>query len=790
MKKETILTLIILIASNCYSQKEANIWYFGKHAGLDFNAGSPAPLIDGAMSTNEGCSSISDSDGNILFYTDGLNIWNKDHVVMLNGFNLNGDSSSTNSAIILPKPNDEDNYFVFTVDKQGGANGIQYSEIDMALDGGLGGVNNTKNVNLTTPVTEKVTVIKHSNNFDYWVVSHKWNSDEFIAFLVTSSGVTETPIVSKVGDYITDSRRGMSALGAIKISPNGSKIAVANSFTLSDAQLFDFDNSTGIVSNPITLNNLDVGSGPYGIEFSPNSKILYVGVPGLAVYQYDVFAGNEIAINNSKISITNPLFSKSFFALQLGPDGKIYIAKSGKLFLDVIEKPNILGLGCTYLHEEVALGDKKSTFGLPSYNQSLFEFIISHKKNCFGDQIEFNIHSEVDTIAWNFGDLASGINNTSSEITPTHVYSHSGVFKVTATINEETVIVHDVTINDTPIVNTPINIIHCNDDSSGFSVFNLNNSKGDIIQNPEGITISFFETQLDAGSNTNAIVNTENYPNQIANRDVVWARIENVNNCYSISQIYLIVEERPKFELIEEDVICLNINSSIEITTFNPNGLFTYQWTNENGIVISNNLFATVFESGIYTVIATSNFGCESYPKQITIRRSEIATITLDQIEIIDDSNNNSINISLNNLEIGDYEFVLDNEYGEYQSIPFFENVEPGIHAVYIRDRNGCGISQIEVSVIKFPNFFTPNNDGFNDTWNVIGINSAFYSNSIIQIYSRFGKILANVHPASIGWDGLYNGREMPSTDYWFLVELVDDNGLVKIMKGHFSLVR
>ena len=116
--------------------------------------------------------------------------------------------------------------------------------------------------------------------------------------------------------------------------------------------------------------------------------------------------------------------------------------------------------------------------------------------------------------------------------------------------------------------------------------------------------------------------------------------------------------------------------------------------------------------------------------------------------------------------------------------------MDPGIYSVYVNDKNNCGTINIDVSVIGYPKFFTPNNDGYNDYWNVIGVNSNFYPNSLIYIFDRFGKLVTTVDPSSNGWDGFYKGVSLPSSDYWFTVELIDSSGSRKVRKGHFSLIR
>ena len=131
------------------------------------------------------------------------------------------------------------------------------------------------------------------------------------------------------------------------------------------------------------------------------------------------------------------------------------------------------------------------------------------------------------------------------------------------------------------------------------------------------------------------------------------------------------------------------------------------------------------------------------------------------------------------------------NEFmSSFQDEPYFDHLAPGIYTIFIQDKNNCGVSQIEVSIIGFPKFFTPNNDGFNDTWKVIGVNENFYASSNIYIFDRFGKFITQINPEGEGWDGFFNGKGLPATDYWFSVELIDTIGNSRIRKGHFSLIR
>ena len=151
------------------------------------------------MATNEGCATISDCAGNLLFYTDGSFVWDNTHTQMPNGFDLMGDPSSSQSAVVVPKPGSPNIYYIFTVDNNVQVDGLRYSEVDLSLNGGLGDVTAVKNILLHAPTTEKITAVLHSNLTDIWVIAHTWNSNTYEAYLVSATGVNTTPILSNVG---------------------------------------------------------------------------------------------------------------------------------------------------------------------------------------------------------------------------------------------------------------------------------------------------------------------------------------------------------------------------------------------------------------------------------------------------------------------------------------------------------------------------------------------------------------------------------------------------------------
>jgi gliding motility-associated-like protein len=282
--------------------------------------------------------------------------------------------------------------------------------------------------------------------------------------------------------------------------------------------------------------------------------------------------------------------------------------------------------------------------------------------------------------------------------------------------------------------------------------------------------------------------------NETSDSQLIWVRVESSvdGGCFGIAPVLqLTVNPTPEFELDETAVVCLN-NAPLTVSTYNASDIYTYEWTSEAGNIVSQQQTADIFQAGVYTVVATSNLNCDSFPKQITISESIIADISPADIQIVENSVNNTITINTGNqnLGIGEYEFALDDQNGPYQEDPIFSNVAPGEHTVFVREKNDCGIAQVVVYVFGFPKFFTPNNDGVNDTWNIRGVDPAVFSSSRIVIFDRYGKMLTSFGVSQPGWDGNYNNNLANSSDYWYLAELVDLNGTVSVFKGHFSLIR
>ena len=357
-------------------------------------------------------------------------------------------------------------------------------------------------------------------------------------------------------------------------------------------------------------------------------------------------------------------------------------------------------------------------------------------------------------------------------------------------------------VNPEPTTENASNVSYCDDDSDGDDTngfvqnIDLDSQITDILgplQDPDDFNVTFHETQTDATDGTDAL--SSPYTNTTANQQTIYVRVENkdtgcVNDDFTFD---VIVNPLPKFTVTSPQIVCL---SGPPLTLFieNPDAVYDYVWTAPNGEE-SFGEEITITSGGLYTVTATTTngTGC-TRTREIQVNESIVATITEADVTIVDDSDNNSITIDPTNLGIGDYQYALINENGlqtAFQDIPVFENLSGGFYTIVVQDKNGCGPdANLIVSVIEYPKFFTPNNDGINDTWAIKGANSTFYPSAQINIFNRFGKIVAQINVDNPGWDGSYGGKRLPSDDYWFSIMLVDRNGNARERKGNFSMLR
>ena len=344
-------------------------------------------------------------------------------------------------------------------------------------------------------------------------------------------------------------------------------------------------------------------------------------------------------------------------------------------------------------------------------------------------------------------------------------------------------------VNSVPVANqVPVQEV-CDDDLDGVVGFDTSTIETTILGVQTDLIVKYYD------GNNNALPSP--LPNPFyTTSQTISVRLENPNYdvCYEETTIDFRVREKPIFDLAEKATICMTNTPELTIAVENPNGYHSYTWKDENNTTISSFSDVTLTRGGVYKVFATSIFGCTSIEKEIIIEESSKAMITIEDIEVIDDTNNNSIKVNTSNLGLGAYEFQLldDNStiISDYQNTPFFDNLEGGVYTLVVNDIKGCGAVSFDVSLLSFPKFFTPNEDGINDYWKIKGISRNFYQSGNVSIFNRYGKLISKHNIDDIGWNGTYNGKILTSNNYWFYAELVDVNGKLRTRSGNFSLLR
>jgi len=344
----------------------------------------------------------------------------------------------------------------------------------------------------------------------------------------------------------------------------------------------------------------------------------------------------------------------------------------------------------------------------------------------------------------------------------------------------------NVTIVNAPLVNAiPSGLTTvCDEDgiNDGKTTFNLHQLDAAALGSQTGteFTVTYYDNLADAESATNAITSTT--------ASLVFVRVTNAltAHCYDLKSIVIKVNKLPEPTPVG-GIICYDTRTKTLINPFTiQSGLsaatHTFEWTNESGTIVGTGATYTAGAPGNYTLVTTSNAtGCASAPVTVTVSPSEPAIISYTMTD--DFSDEQSITVTAQGS--GDYEYQLDN--GPFQDSNIFQNVSSGTHVITVHDKNGCGTSDSQALVINYPKYFTPNGDGYNDTWNIVDLKAK--DNAIIHIFDRYGKLLGEIRPSGAGWDGMASGQSLPSTDYWFNVTYSED-GVAKEFRSHFAMKR
>ncbi|MFA0960724.1 PKD domain-containing protein [Roseivirga sp. BDSF3-8] len=545
----------------------STLWHFGDQAGLDFNENPPVPLLNSAMTAPEGCSVIAGPNGEMLFYTDGETVWDQSDNVMANGTNIGGDAGSTMSSIIVPFPDDETLFYIFTTQAvESGGHLLKYSIVDIKANSALGEVVE-KDVNLFTKVTEKVVAFD-GNGGGTTILAHEFGTNNFLSYSLSAEGITGPEVFSEGSVHTSANPAG--GQGYMTVSPNGDLLAVSIPGNNPAVELFRID-STGALSDVISI---DVPSDPvYGIGFSPGGAKMYVSVPGSgAIYEYFVDTigpGDEAYINQSIEELANNPGTE-YGAIQIGPDNRVYVAQNNSGTLSVIEPNEDEETASVLTEDDQDLGGRQSTLGLPNYVQNqqagtgLPDFTASN--TCRGQEVLFSAtpSSDIDTFFWNLGD---GTTSTDQQLT--HTYDEAGTYLVTLVVDnrclplgyepynvDSFVVQKEIVIYEEPQLED-LEAVICDD--NGVLVDALPAGLPD-----EGLTYGW-----STGDSTRTVIF-----DQVGDYTVT---VTNEFGCATTVPVS-ISEGRPEVELPEDQFACRGTELGVIDSGISPNAPVTLQW--------------------------------------------------------------------------------------------------------------------------------------------------------------------------------------------------------------------
>jgi len=399
---------------------------------------------------------------------------------------------------------------------------------------------------------------------------------------------------------------------------------------------------------------------------------------------------------------------------------------------------------------------------------------------CEGNDVELNATTP-NAITYNwFADTGSGFQPISGENSATLTVSATATYRVEVVVPSGNNIISDVQVafSIVPVTNSLSNITVCFSET----LIDLSNKDAEALgsQNPNEFIVSYFMSLADAQSGLNFL--PKQYEPEVGMHTIFVRTTSVVNpNCFDVSeQFSLNVLETPVLDFPIDEFICEETGSiSIGDLTNNPN--YSYSWdTGESTATIS------VSEGGSYTLTATNNSSGIVCTNTRTVNVTVSAPPQITNVIIEDLQKNNRITVEID--KEGEFEYWLDN--GVAQNSGIFNNVASGPHTVTVNDPGGCGSATENIVVVGFPKFFTPNGDGANDNWNIVGISNL--QDPEVLIFDRFGKLLAQLDDQS-SWNGMLDGNPLPSTDYWFKLTYIDSQGSrtsAKYINNHFSLKR
>lgn len=733
-------TLFMCAAASAFAQPQNSNWVFGLNHGLDFNSGTPTLFGSQCVPLNTSQPAvISDSDGNLVCYTDGDKVYNaSDNVIQ------NGDLSLAPENLIVPAPGQPDKYYLL----RSAGNEFTYTLIDMSLNGGSGGiVPGNVDVNIAD-VYCQITATVHPNGTDIWIItSDNFNGDtddiRYTSYLLTADGITETSSIANYylfgGWYTTPDD--------LRISPDCSKLATT--YKGHYLVLCRFDNETGELYD-LLESNIDMqtsfGSSDLDqIEFSPNSNLLYTLGDQYVIKQYDLENWNATSIANTVNPITNLVFSDVWTDIKLGPDGVLYLHNVLNGQIDVIQNPDD-NADLITIEEGVIPNIELAHFFPNTANflcGTILDISVEYLYDCIGDStlLWYNLFQVPDSVAWNFGDPSSGANNFSTLDTTIHVFSAPGDYIVVFDYFLDSVqytIEQPVTIYDYPTVDLPDNVLSC------IGTFNVLNAGTNAL------------TYLwSTGETSQAIEITGAGPYSVE----VFNGVCSASDSTYVELIPSVdINMQTNYLLCEGETLVLDLTDS---------GANEYTWTNG-----STEAVLEVTEAGVYTVMVNNE--CSAETEAFIVDFAEFPEVLLPEDIVIC-----TIDPVILEVPYSGPGEVIWNTGSSANSIIVWES---GSFSVSITEGECEAYDEINVAIYEYvplldlemPNIFTPDGNNKNELFRpFLKSNPEFEICSFgglevdMNIYDRWGNL---IEEGVCSWSGKLSGGEISEDAVFYYI--------------------
>ncbi|MCX6216197.1 gliding motility-associated C-terminal domain-containing protein [Spirosoma sp.] len=763
------------------SQSYSN-WYFGESAGVTFSGGTRRALTDGNLHTREGCASVSDEKGQLLFYTDGSTIWNRNHTVMPGATGLGGSSASTQSALIVPYQNSTGRFYVFSVSP---ATGVQYAIVNMTLAGGMGGLE-TKNKVVTASSTEKITAIRHCNNLNNWIITHEKGNNVFRVNLLNDNGLIPDAAQYAVGSVHQQNK------GYMKPSHDGKKLAVAVSDGTAGGflEVLDFDNKTGAISNAVKLTDPAI-EGAYGVEFSGDNTLIYLStLVSKKIYQ---ISADKLVVNATVSVQLQQNSSKGVGALQLAVDGRIYGALPGEEYLMAITQPNQAGPGCGLVSQGIYLGGRTSAAGLPFVldEQTPLPPAVTVAVQKLADCNKFQLDARVLNLDLAYiiyqwyvdGNAVAGATGASLQPMKSGRYS----IKIRETK------CRDIQLTSAEI---PVTLVDANPkvtavpDSCGtFSL--VAHATGGVVK-WTGPGIEPARSQLDSII-VSSVSGSQTYQVRVSSRDD--------STCFTQKSVPVSFRTPPPYQILPSDRS--KCGDTLVINAPPTSDWNTFRWQLPDGSSLPGSA-VTAQQSGIYHLMALSTAtGCKSESDvYVSLHPNPVINLPDRKLDTCFTTNPSALlRLDAGAVPNGFYTWVKEGAVIGNSQLQTVDDY--GVYRVTVRTPAGCMASDsVRIlsscpplpPMLSMPDAFSPNGDGMNED---LVIYASGIDQANLSIYNRWGEVVYTISeatPASSGWhtwDGTYRGQPVEGGTYTYRLELT--SGTLKkslIRQGMIQVVR